>query len=110
MRCYCSFECYRHQNNISKRSRRQARRIELESMLNKYSEAEKRRLLWLAHINRPYTKETAYLIRLYYAQGDSLEKICLALERTPENVLPALEGIIPDEERNITIKWNVTNI
>lgn len=110
MRRYCSFECYRFQNNHDKKTRRQTRQAEIEKLISKYSSVKERHLLWLAHINRPYTKETAYLIRLYYSQGDSLEKICLALERSPENVLPALEGIIPDEERSVTIKWKETNI
>lgn len=40
---------------------------------------------------RPYEKETAYLIRLwYYKQGDSVQKIAQALGRSVENVKKAL--------------------
>lgn len=36
--------------------------------------------------DRPFTSETAYLIRLWYKQGDSKERIAEALGRSLENI------------------------
>lgn len=36
--------------------------------------------------NRPFTSETKYLIRLWYKQGDSKERIAEALGRSLENI------------------------
>lgn len=44
-----------------------------------------------ASLNRPYTNETVYLIKLWLSQGDSLERIALALGRSLKNVKQALE-------------------
>lgn len=41
--------------------------------------------------NRPYTHETAYLIRRWAEQGDSIEKIMLATKRSEENIMDAFD-------------------
>lgn len=54
-----------------------------------------------AQANRPYTKDTAWLIRKYYADyidkgvepSKAVDKICDVLARSRENVLPALQGL-----------------
>lgn len=104
MRKYCSYNCYL-KHRLAKQTER---RKELAKQLS-YCSEETYQERWQKHVNRSYTPQTAALIRLYYSQGDSLKKICLALERTPENVLPALEGIIKPEERNVKVKWKGIN-
>lgn len=42
--------------------------------------------------NRPYTRDTAMLIRLYRSRGESVEQIARVLDRSIENVMLALEG------------------
>lgn len=43
-------------------------------------------------LNRPFTDETAYLIKLWHEKGDSAEKIALALGRNVEAVKQVLEN------------------
>ncbi len=39
-----------------------------------------------SELDRPYTKETANIIRMFHESGDSLDNIALALGRSVENV------------------------
>lgn len=44
-----------------------------------------------AQLNRPYTKDTAFLIRKWYSEGMSVKKIADVLKRSEENVRLALD-------------------
>lgn len=41
--------------------------------------------------DRPYTKDTARLIRRWHKSGDSIESIAILLRRSPDNIRKALE-------------------
>lgn len=41
--------------------------------------------------NRPFTESTAYLCQKWYREGDSIEKIALALDRSSQNIRQALK-------------------
>ena len=43
--------------------------------------------------DRPYTKDTIFLIKLYYARGESIHDIACVLDRSVENVQKALKGV-----------------